>query len=322
MQESLLSYIASNFIKEYENVANSSISYLLNKYLPARTALKHILETEVVPNYYDTELSTKSNGRLDIAGKNSDGQISVVIEGKFWANLTDNQPVSYLKELNKDGYLLFLAPERRIESLKIEINRRTEKIDNRVKYASWNEMLNLIEQENKKDFDSNLESDITQIKELCRKMDEEGMPPLSESDLSPMNGRINYQFSALIDDCKNILKKWPEASFKGLKATPQKDGYGIYFRAYGFGCNLCFSSEDWFLKKSHTPFWLYVVDENFNEDKQIYHYLKEYDIENTYDDYASLGIQLKTGWDKNQIVQHIVETTKDVLLYLSKKIEN
>ena len=32
--------------------------------------------------------------------------------------------------------------------------------------------------------------------------------------------------------------------------------------------------------------------------------------------------KLKAGWDKNQIVQHIVETTKDVLLYLSKKIEN
>jgi len=322
MQESLLSYIASNFIKEYENVANSSIAYLLNKYVPARTILKHILNDNKVPNFYETELSIKSNGRLDIAGKNSDGQISVIIEGKFWANLTDNQPVNYLKELNEDGNLLFLAPERRIESLKLEVNKRTKEVDSRIRYISWNEILNLIDQENKKDFDRNLDSDILQLKELCKKMDEEGMPPLSESDLSPMNGRIQYQFANLIDDCNRLIRKWDESNFKRLNSTPTKDGYGFYFRAYGFGCNLCFSSEDWFLKESHTPFWLYIVDEDFNEDKQIYHYLKEYDIENTYNDYASLGIQLKAGWDKNQIVEHIVQTTRDVLKYLNKKLKN
>ncbi len=32
MEKSLLAHIAKNFISEYENVANSSIAYLLNEY--------------------------------------------------------------------------------------------------------------------------------------------------------------------------------------------------------------------------------------------------------------------------------------------------
>ena len=321
MQESLLSYIASNFIKEYENVANSSIAYLLNKYVSARTALKVRLDINNIPSYYETELSTKSNGRLDIAGKNATGDISLIIEGKFWANLTDNQPVNYLKELDDKGKLLFLAPDRRIQSLKIEIDKRTINKDPRINYLSWNEFLNLIEQENNKNYDTNLASDLSQLKDLCQKMDEEGMPPLSQSDLDPMNGRIAYQFADLINDCNRLIRQWDESNFKGLKTTSFKDGYGFYFKAFGFGCQLSFSSYDWFTKDSHTPFWLYLWDEEFEEDKKIYHFLNIFDTENSYNDYASYGILLQTGMDKNQIVNHIQQTVREILIYLNKNIQ-
>ena len=46
MQESLLSHIASSFISEYENVANSSVAYLLNKYPKAQVALQNILDVD------------------------------------------------------------------------------------------------------------------------------------------------------------------------------------------------------------------------------------------------------------------------------------
>ncbi|WP_415406987.1 PD-(D/E)XK nuclease family protein [Sulfurovum sp. CS9] len=319
MQESLLSHIASNFIKEYENVANSSIAYLLNKYLSARTVLKSRLNTNDIPSHYETELSTKSNGRLDIVGKDANGNVSLIIEGKFWANLTDNQPVNYLKELDENGKLLFLAPDRRLSSLKIEINKRTN--DERVSYLSWNELLILIEQENNKNYDANLASDLTQLKELCQKMDEEGMPPISQSDLDPMNGKIAYQFADLIDDCNRLFRNLPDYNFERLKTTSSKDGYGFYFKAFGFGCQLCFSSYDWFAKDSHTPYWLYLWDEAFEEDKKIYHFLNIFDTENSYNDYASYGILLQTGMDKNQIVNHIEQTVREVLIYLNENIQ-
>ena len=110
MQNSLLAHIASNFIAEYENVANSSIAYLLNEYPASQAALKSILGLKAVPTYYMNELSAGINGRPDVTGLNSEGGKSVIIEGKFWANLTQNQPSNYLKELAPEGKILFLAP--------------------------------------------------------------------------------------------------------------------------------------------------------------------------------------------------------------------
>ncbi len=322
MQESVLSYIAGNFISEYENVANSSIAYLLNKYESARIALKNRLEISYMPSYFETELSTKNNGRFDIAGKDASGKVNLIIEGKFWANLTENQPVNYLEELDVNGKLIFLAPEKRISSLKIEISKRITKEEKRIEYLSWNELLNLIEIENNKTYDANLASDLLQIKELCQKMDVEGMPPLSQSDLDPMNGKIAYQFTDLIDECNRHIRLWEESNFKGLKTTSFKGGYGFYFRAFGFGCQLSFSSYDWFTKSSHTPFWLYIWNEEFEEDKKIFYYLNAYDAKNSYNDYASYGIVLKTGMDKNQIVKHIEKSVYEVLQYLNENMSN
>lgn len=319
MSKSLLSHIATKFIKEYENAANSSVAYLLNEYPSALIALRNYLGVNNIPNNYETEVSTKDNGRLDIAGKNSDGKISLIIEGKFWANLTDNQPNSYLKELDEDGILLFIAPERRLESLKHEIINRTINEDKRIYYISWNHILTLIENENNKHFDMQLNSDLMQLKELCEKMDEEGMPPLSNSDLSPMNGRINFQFADLIDECNKLMRQWDKADFKGLKTVGFKDGYGFYFRAFDFGCQLCFSNYDWYTKDSQTPYYIYIWDKDFKEDKNIYHFLTTFDKENTYNDFASYAITLKAGMDKKEIVNHLVDKSKEVLYYLDSK---
>ena len=73
------------------NVANSSIAYLLNEYSASQEALKIILGVTNVPTYYVTELSTDSNGRPDVTGLDCDGSKSVIIEGKFWANLTHGE---------------------------------------------------------------------------------------------------------------------------------------------------------------------------------------------------------------------------------------
>lgn len=320
MSKSLLSHIATKFIKEYENAANSSIAYLLNEYPAALKALQNYLDIKKIPNNFETELATTKNGRLDISGKNDEGKISLIIEGKFWANLTDNQPTGYLSELDNNGTLLFLAPDRRLESLKHEINKRTVNEDNRVQYISWNNLLTLIDNENNKNFDTQLSSDLGQLKELCKRMDEEGMPPLSNSDLSPMNGKINFQFADLIDDCNKLMRQWEKADFKGLKTTSAKDGYGFYFRAFNFGCQLCFSNHDWYTKESQTPFYLYIWDKDFNEDKDIYHFLNTFDRENTYDDFASYAITLKAGMDKKEIIKHLISTSKKVLTYLDEKI--
>ena len=318
MQKSLLAHIASNFISEYENVANSSIAYLLNEYTSPREALKNILGLDEVPTHYITELSTKSNGRPDVTGLDINGNKAVIIEGKFWANLTENQPNNYLKELTDTGKLLFFAPDKRVNSLELEISSRLNQEDGRIIVYSWNNFLDLVEVENNKNHNAYLASDLNQLKELCQRMDTEGMPPLSMSDLAPMNGRISSHFSDVIDECQPILKKWKHSDFKGTKKTSSKYGHGFYFCAYDFTCLLCFDSSEWFRKDCHTPIWLYIWDSKWKKSEKIIRVLKNFDIKNSYDD--AYGIVLQTGMDKNQVVNHIVNKTKEVLKYLNETL--
>jgi len=322
MQKSLLSHIASNFIAEYENVANSSIAYLLNKYPTARSALSQLIGCSV-PDYFITEHATQSNGRFDVAGLDGNGNVNMVIEGKFWASLTDNQPIGYLNELDNHGVLLFLTPDRRLASLKAEISSRlNNQYDQRIQLSSWQNFLYYVEVENNKSYDENLASDLIQIKSLCLKMDTEGMPPISASDLDTNHARICSQFSDLISECNALLRKWEYADFKGLKTTSFQYGHGFYFKAFNFGCFLNFSTHDWFTKESHTPFWLSIQNLNWEKDYKLHHFLTQYDECNTYDeDNASLyALTLETGMDKNATINHIVSKTKKVLIFLNDNL--
>ncbi len=317
MTKSLLTHIASNFISEYENVANSSIAYLLNEYSAPREALKDILEVSNVPTHYVTELSTNSNGRPDVTGLNIDGSKTVIIEGKFWANLTKNQPVNYLEELGDTGKLLFLAPDKRLSSLRLEIDRKLDGKDDRVIICSWINFLDLIERENNKKHDPHLASDLIQVKELCRKMDVEGMPPLSVSDLDPMNGRIASQFSDVIDECNSNLRAWEHSDFDGLKSTNTKYGYGFYFRAHKSACFLGLDCNKWFLRSSQTPIWLTISEHDFQKSERIKQALKDFDSFNSFD--SDYGIVLQAGMDKDQVVEFIVNSTKSILEHLNTK---
>lgn len=317
MQNSLLTHIASNFISEYENVANSSVCYLLNQYPAARTTLKNLLSIDKVPSHFETELATKQNGRPDITGLSRLGEKQVIIEGKFWANLTDNQPENYLKELSADGKILFLAPEQRLISLNVEIENRLNGTNHKVIICAWLDFLNQIERENNKNHNHKLASDLSQIKGLCQKMDTEGMPPLSQADLSPMHGRISYQLAQLLDDCYFLLKQWGDTDFSRLQKANSKYGYGFYFKAFGFTCRLWFDNYQWFKLKSQTPFGL-TINKNWKSSQRIRHLLKEFNAKNTNED--SISIQLQAGMDKEQIVNHIVQQTKSILVFINERI--
>ncbi len=322
MPKSILAHIASGFIPEYENVANSSIAYLLNEYPVSHNALKSVLDLDEVPTYYETERATESNGRPDVTGFNVNFEKAVIIEGKFWANLTDNQPGNYLDELTENGKILFLAPEKRRESLLLEIEKKLNGEDDRVVVCSWNKFLDLIEIENNKSHNHHLASDLNQIKELCQQMDAVGMPPLSESDLDPMNGRVASQFSDVVQECNSMIREWNHSDFSGLNATSTMYGYGFSFRVYNFGCFLSFDSRKWFAMATHTPIWLSIKEMPdtgaWKMSSKINHALNNFDSENSYDD--EYGISLKSGWDKNQVVKHIVDRTNKILEYLNDRI--
>ena len=75
----------------------------------------------------ETQTGTDKSARPDMLGRDIDGKPVLAIEAKFWAGLTDRQPIDYIeKVLPKDrrALLLFIAPERRFETLWPELIRR------------------------------------------------------------------------------------------------------------------------------------------------------------------------------------------------------
>jgi len=223
-----------------------------------------------------------------------------------------------------DGKLLFLAPDKRIAPLELDIQHRLNDVEDnsRVVICSWSKLLNLIDVENNKNHDHHLASDLIQIKQLCQRMDEEGMPPLSMSDLDPMNGKRAWQFADLIDECNSLLRRWKHSSFKGLNTTPRKGEYGFYFKGHDILCYLSFSNYDWYTKESQTPIWLAIHNRHTPHPEKIYPILNRFDPEHSYQEGRKdkLGIILKTGMDKDQIVKHTVSIVKEAVEFIHAEL--
>ena len=123
-----------------ENMATEALAFILSESAASRQALDSLLRdggTNVPPI---TDVKTQVNGprgvRVDLVC-NSDGNEPppVLIEVKFSAELTLNQPNNYLEWLLEGGnesILLFVAPEARIKLLWPELKSRVEGVGRRL----------------------------------------------------------------------------------------------------------------------------------------------------------------------------------------------
>ena len=130
---SLLAHLAWKLTNQTETLATEALGYILAQSPAARQALQETIRTggaDVGPiASVATEARGKKNERVDLAALDEQGSERVLIEVKFWAGLTDNQPNTYLERLPADGnpaVLLFVAPEVRLETLWPEVLRRAD----------------------------------------------------------------------------------------------------------------------------------------------------------------------------------------------------
>ena len=123
-----------------ENIATEALAYILNESAASRQALDSLLRDGGTNVPSITEVKTQVNGprgiRVDLVC-NSDGNQPppVLIEVKFSADLTRNQPNNYLEWLlegGNDSVLLFIAPEARIRFLWPELKARVEGVGKRL----------------------------------------------------------------------------------------------------------------------------------------------------------------------------------------------
>jgi hypothetical protein len=120
--QSFLAYIADQYRHKKEDVATDALTYLLSRHKTARVAFKSFVAEcgYPLPKIHSIVSRTREAngvGVPDIQISDRNDCCCAIVENKFWAGLTNNQPLGYFKKLSPEGLILFLVPEARITTL-------------------------------------------------------------------------------------------------------------------------------------------------------------------------------------------------------------
>lgn len=285
-QQTLFAHLAlqKKFSDKYENIAVEALGHILSESDAARHVLSDVLRTGGAEVGEIARVKTQASGeegtRPDLAGLDQHNKERVLIEAKFWAGLTDNQPVVYLERLpeNQASALLFVAPAKRLELLwqemcrlvgeaKIELIRGHEEANlwsatvggkRLLMLTSWTYLLDRMDSRASTSRESHTESDIQQLQGLAEQMDDEAFLPLRREELGPELPRRLRNLEKLVDD---VIKRLGQ---KELAANIKKAGSSS--TAYGRGLQLS-GADAWFgidhykwAENRDTPLWLYLYE--------------------------------------------------------------
>lgn len=278
--QSLLGQFYNRIRGSQEDIASESLVYILKQSLESRKVINQIVKANTNLMFSDLAFQTQNVGkdleRPDISGKDETGKEVLLIEAKFWASLTHNQPNGYLKRLKDNSVLMFLVPTLRTrtvfdevkirileehQDLEIDFDNLSILIKSSQKHIfikSWNEVLSSIKSKIEQTNNINLISDLNQIIGLCETIDQNSFQPITDEDLSPKIPKNINSYYEIVDKVVDELKNRNNGiSTKGLVKTPQRYGYHRYFATKELGMNFALKLDLW-EKCADTPFWLSI----------------------------------------------------------------
>src|SRR5215472_9742743 len=125
----LFRHLASRFSTHPENLATEAMAFIVNRSPAMREALRRLVgRTGIELPQLATIRSQAGDdqGNIpDLIGVDATGAERLLIENKFWAGLTENQPAGYLDRLPAEGgaVLVFIVPSRRFALVWTELAR-------------------------------------------------------------------------------------------------------------------------------------------------------------------------------------------------------
>ena len=283
MAYSLLAYLFPRIKGSQEDIATYSLGYLLGQSSVLNEAFTRLIaETLQVPLEellaYNCQDADEQYGRPDIAGYEN-GILKVLCEAKFFAGLTENQPVSYLKRLigTEGSGVIFICPKERIISLWDKTRILAEEAgihgkmisDYCVDYSgthmsiiSWRKIiaeLLLVAAER----DPVMVGDLHQLEGFIDKIESEAFVPFNEDDFSVQTARSIDRYYQTVDQVLEVLKAHTELnpSTTGLRASPRWQGYSSYIKLKNYGISVDYIRHMWKQPTSvYTPFWCHIKE--------------------------------------------------------------
>lgn len=281
-QQTLLAHLAlqKKFSDKYENIAVEALGHILSESDAARHALSDVLSIGGAEVGEIARVKTQARGeegtQPDLASFDQHNKERVLIEAKFWAGLTDNQPVAYLERLpeSQASVLLFVAPAKRFELLwqemcrlvreaKIELVRGHEEANLRsatvggkrlLMLISWTALLDRMDSQASTSRESHTESDIQQLRGLAEQMDDGAFLPLRREELGPEFPRRLRNLERLVDDVIERLGQ-KELASDTKKERTTRNSYGWYLKLSGAGAWFGLDDDQWAIRD--TPLWLH-----------------------------------------------------------------
>ena len=273
MTQTLLAHLAGKLSSHHEDIAVEALGFIL-KSEAARNATVKMLEHHGVSGVpvirFETQVSLEDRTRPDLAGLDRKNKPAVLIEAKFWAGLTENQPNAYLNRLPQKGVLLFVAPAQRIESL-WAVLRKLAKVtqprpdDEKTEFkrvmvskrylmlTSWKYLLEWLETAG----DSHSRNGVLELRGLVDRLDQDAFLPIRPVEFAPEIPRRMLNLITLVDDSVTRGKNDGWISTEGLKVTPQATGYGRYVYVAEAGAWFGIDFARWARADyPDTPLWL------------------------------------------------------------------
>ena len=347
--ESLFSEVVLRLANHPENIATEALAYILRRHpaswLPIRAWLQ--LTGVLLPDslaFHTQAAGVNDNALPDLIGSDSSGDQVFILEAKFWADLTPNQPSTYLRRLpsGKLGLVLVVSPGLRLEILwpKLVQNCGDAGIDistsalvasemrssmasevHSLALTSWRALLSILLRDAEAKGDAALAGDIDQLGGLCARMDSTEFLPLSPNDLSRQIGQRVQQYADLVDRSTSILVQAHGADVKGLTTARRQSTYGRFFKWGPLTMLLAYAPPLW-AEYGETPIWLRITDENWEANAGIRERLSAAAIglpnhvcES--DGKAHVGIYLPVGVDASAVAESVVSQ----VAYFASKVE-
>lgn len=293
-QTSLLAHLYPYFKGSQEDVATSSLNYIISTNESICKAFtNHISKTfgiAITDTFqYKCQAVGENKERPDMAGFDANGDERILCESKFYAPLTANQPNTYISRLiDKNGIgLLFICPGIRKTGLWSEvleiagtafdltvINENCVLINNSVRLGitTWNNLLTELEQSASINAVNSV-ADIRQLQGYCEQLDNEAFIPFNDEDLGIDIAKRSERPYRLLDELVTSIKNDAnhKVSLEGLNRTPIWSGYRRYIKIDGFGVNLEYDTQKWKnVECKNTPFWISIkriVNDNWEFDE-------------------------------------------------------
>lgn len=340
---SLLAYLASKFSDQNEVVATDALAFILRHSPAAMEALsgllaegasQPILVSRVTPQHIAGDES-----RPDLATFGPGGELTAFIEAKFWAGLTDAQPVEYLRRLEQAGgkALLFVVPEERLASMWTELTHRAGaasvapqdcgKPDARVAVSAggvrmavvaWKRLLSVFSATCLREQDASAVANLDQLSGLVGRFEDEGFGPMTAEDLTDIS--LPRRVRALAAIVQSVVAKGEAdglISLTGSRPTHDWTSAGRYFSLLHGNGWIGIDHDAW-ARYHSSPLWVWFRANEWSRGHEVRRALAAWETGEqkrmfvNEDDSVSVPLFIRPGAERDEVIDDLVGQLREL----------